>query len=478
MTWYQYDMSDGWRRSGVLRVTRRKLLQQLVAVTGSLLGAGALAQLITSSSGGAERHAGRAIWIDAVHAGADPTGQTDASPYINDALRTAAGKVVLVPAGTYLLNHPILVPSASILLMDRGAIFIQNTYTSLQNVNTTLGGAGDSNIQVFGGTFQISPNYKSVHVYFSQVTNLRVSNMTILGTNTANFQALWLNNIYHAQIDHIYVDVYNSPGGGSNNGIWLAGGNNVAISNCVVRSGDDAYAFGSVATGEPFADTFNCTISNCHGESRRARVLDIEADGDTNVYGISANNLTGTVGAGGGCLTVANYSKGASTTHDVTISNCVLDASDALEGVVVDGASDVEIFNVILRGVLDRGRSSGRACFVAQTMGGMNTSVSNVRFAGCRGQTNSLGYGALQVSPGTGGSAAKIQFERCRVVGGAYGAALWGTSGPVTNCSIQSCEITASAIGHGVGADISSGVTRYLISESRFPNWRTALREG
>lgn len=450
-----------------------------MAVTGSLVGAGALAELIASPSGGRRSHGGHVTWIDAATAGADRTGATDASPYINSALSAAAGKGgVQVPAGTYLLNNPILVPSASILVMRRGATFIQNTSTSLRNVNTTLGGAGDSNIQVFGGTFRISPTYaESAHIQFSQVKNLRVSNVAIVGANTANAQALWLNNIHHAHIDHIYVDVYSSPGGGSNNGIWLAGGDSVEISDCVVRSGDDAYAFGSVAVGEPFKDTFNCSISNCHGESRRARVLDIEADGDTNLYGIRARNLTGVVGAGGAPITVGNYSKGASTTHNVLISDCVFDSAAAQEGVVVDGATDVEISNVVLRGVLDGGSGSGRACFVARTTSGMNTSVSNVRFTGCHGQTNSSGYGALQVYPGTGGSAGKVQFDRCRVVGGAYGATLWGNNGPVTNCSVHNCEITASTSGMGLGAYISSGVIGCEFAHNRLANWNAVLRK-
>lgn len=407
-------------------------------------------------------------WVDAVKAGADPSGRRDSSRAINAALLGAAGKAgVRIPPGTYLLTNPIAVPSHSALVAANGATFIQNTLTSLRNLDDTLGGPGNSDIRIEGGTFQIDASSAgSAHVRFVQVTNLRVSNITILGANGGDAQALVCQNVRDARIDRLCIDVYENGGGRRNNGIWIQGGRNVSIARCRVRSGDDAYAFGfSTTTGLPFMDTVNSSIDDCYGESRKGRVLDIESANEHSVRGIRASRITGR-GGGLESINIANYSNGLSTTQDISVSNSTIDPSRTFVGVQVDGASGVDVRDVRLAKPVLEGTTRGRACFVAQTTAKRNARVSKVSFRDCSGVTESAHFGALQVHPASGGVADVILFERCRVRGGSYGVRLSAASGRITRSAVRHCEISADGQG-SIGVSTTTGVSNCDFSYNR-----------
>lgn len=420
--------------------------------------------------------------FDAAKNGCDPTGAADAGVPLTALLNSAAGKgSVFVPYGTYLLSSVIVVPSNTHLVMHPQAVFQCSATTVLQNQNQTLDGAGDQNIFIQGGQFVLGSGVTgSIHANFSQVTNLRISGVTLNGANAGTAQALVANNVYNAQFDHLNINVYDPVGGTGHscNGLWIRGGNAITVSDCIIRSGDDAIALSSqTTTGAD--DLYNVSVTNCYCDSRRGRVLDIET-GVNNVYQITASNLTGKANSGvngqdSDCIAVVNDNQSIATLHDITISNCTIDSSNALRGVHVDGAFNVMIENVVLRGAVLN------APFIATTTAGNSTSTSNVRFAGCVGSTSSTTFGGLHIAPATGGTITEVEFVGCRITGaGFYGANFNASSGAITSCAVRDCIMSPTTSGNGTGiyAHGTNVVSDCMFVGNRLVGgWANALRE-
>lgn len=420
-------------------------------------------------------------WFDACAFGADPTGVIDSTSAINLALATATGKgVTFIPYGTYVIAGTIVVPSNSTLMMTPATTLVQQSGsgTAIKNQNNTPGGSGDTNIQIFGGNIVLASGATgSVHVNFGQITGFRLSGLTMSGANSGTAEAVVGNNLYQAQIDNLNIDVYDSSGVSSCNGIWLRGGNGITVSDCVVQSGDDAYAFSSASTAG-FDDLRNVSISNCFGDSRRGRVLDIES-GVNNTYQISATGLTGRANSGvdgldSDCIAIVNDNQSIATVHDISVSNCVIDSSNAMRGIHIDGVYNVNVSNIVLSGTIED------AVILVTTTAGNTTSTKNIRVSNVIGSTSGATWAVAYVAPASGGTVTNAEFIGCQGTSAGYGANFNSASGAISGCTLRDCNFAPAASGSGRGLYVhgTSGVSHCIFEGNHLNGgWSSSIEE-
>lgn len=288
-------------------MSRREMLRRGGLAIGCIALSGSLGPFFLSDE--PVRRSTRSF--DVLAFGADPTGSSDSAETINRALSAAASRgPLLVPAGTYLLNTWITVPSNTQLIMHPQATLVRN-HTDATIVNlarAALGpkvfrGRGDSNITIVGGRFVLSASRPvGEHLVFAQVTNLSVRSVHV-GDTTGGGYMMWLTNVYNAAITNCVLDnpdmfeVYND-------GIHIESGRSISIRDCYVRTGDDAVALGNLAAFDELRDV---TVANCILRSGRGRGLAIYTQGARQVYAIAVSNVSCSSDSGGGSVLVADY---------------------------------------------------------------------------------------------------------------------------------------------------------------------------
>lgn len=434
-------------------------------------------------------------WIDVTEPfyGADPTGTNDSSTAINNALTAASGVTqVLIPPGTYLVSNAISVPSNSVLNLSPSATLVQNTGTLMQN-----GSGPNTNITVTGGSVTLSANQTNncVSMTWKKVTGLTLSGLKMAGVNGSNNNAsLSVVDCVNVNINNLSLNVQNSTG--SNNGLWISGGNSGVVNNCVIYSGDDALAISTANFLGATTDCFDWSISNCYLNSHRARMIDIGATqsaGNNNVYNITIENCTGVAGSGGNiageCLAVESFvTTGTGTVHDILLSNVTVDGTNALQGAYVSGAFNVTYDRINILGPIDGGATSAEGLFVATTnstgSAANSPATHDVTFSNCTGSSNSTNFGWLSVIPGNTVGAANgcsnIHFIGCTVSGTTSGRAcvLQSANGTVQNCSVEACTVTGTG-STGIGLYVlgANTNTNHLILGNTFSGFSGGLRE-
>lgn len=125
-------------------------------------------------------------YVNIIDYGGDPTGQRGSSKALQDALEV--GKRVIIPAGTFLINQSIRIPSNRSIELERFATLKRSTNINsmfLNDSNGTRGGySANTNIHISGGTIDLNGDElpsRCTAIGFGHCSNISVKNVRFRG---------------------------------------------------------------------------------------------------------------------------------------------------------------------------------------------------------------------------------------------------------------------------------------------------------
>lgn len=358
--------------------------------------------------------------------GALGSGTTNDGPAINVALSAASanGGVVYVPSGNYSLETSLLIPSGVALMMESNATMIR-AFAGGASINATIRNMdqtnGNTNIAITGGTLAIaSDSYSGKHLGLLRCDNTVLRDIKFSGVSKDWNTAIWGNDIV---IDGLIMDSGDEVG---EDGIHITGGERIAVSNCVIRSGDDALAINNDAGGSNIS---HVVVSNCYLESRAANPIRVTTtSSNSQIRYISIDNITGVVGGGQG---IVLWGAPDNPLRDVTLSNVVMNAeANSGSAISIANAKRLDLNNVKIIG------SNGRGFDISGSsqVGLRDCSSISLRGAGVQ---NFL----IQ-------NCSDILMEGCSAESATQaGIAVGGATSTVTNLTVRDCLVKNGASG-------------------------------
>ena len=182
-------------------------------------------------------------YVNALDFGADPTGTTDSYAALQAAITAAAGRVVYVPAGTYLVSNTLSYNTAATFGFTSPGIKIvgdgmTKTFFDHRAANKPL-------IDIDSGTHGGS---------YTAAMGAELREFAIINTqSTVGSVGIRMLNSYETYMHHLYIKGMNSHGIEMTNGLYVDDGwNMVAIKQCWIDSckGWGIKADGSAARNE------------------------------------------------------------------------------------------------------------------------------------------------------------------------------------------------------------------------------------
>lgn len=332
--------------------------------------------------------------------GAKGDGIADDAPAINAVLAFSGAKTVYIPAGRYRLASKLVIPSTTILLMDRQATLLRHfaglNITEATIVNSDQVG-GNTDIIIEGGQFDVQTTVASAcqgnHLGLSKVTRLQLNDIKTL--NWLNASDIRLYDCVDVLISNIFAWMVSPVGNGD--GIHIEGGSHYAITNCILLTGDDSICLcQQLQTVQATTNLADVVISNCYLQSGVANGVRIEssATGQTpfhrsvrhvrvsNCTIVGGNNAASGTSTYGGIQIADDHVEGL--VSDISIANVYIDASlTASEAVSLHWAMRVHLENVTVTapsgaGFAVRGCTDVSLvdCTVSGTRGATTPSVS------------------------------------------------------------------------------------------------------
>jgi polygalacturonase len=275
--------------------------------------------------------------------GADNTGTNYATANIQNAINAcAAGDILLIPAGTYLMNDGLDLKSNITVIIATGALVKANTnYVWVRNRSHMFYGLNVTNVTITGGgtidggglVYERGDRTYSRPgrgIEFVGSSNLKVTNLRV--QNIPNF-AVDFNTSTNIIVDKLVIrgrGFYNNSG--SADGLDVVSCSNVVVTNCDIEVGDDALCIKS-DLGAPCHNLrfYNCIIaSTCNafkiGTNTVADVYDVIADGI--IVNKHSNPGTGNPVPTGDCISaIAMQSNDNANVHDITVRNFTINST-------------------------------------------------------------------------------------------------------------------------------------------------------
>jgi len=306
--------------------------------------------------------------------GATGDGSTDDTVAMNLATTTAnsdGGGTVYVPKGTYKLTSSLILHSNTTLWMDPNAVLLRNFagaaavagYSAKNGTirNATLDVSDpDTNITIIGGQI-VSDNvsYVGNHLMMWGVDNFRMEGTRVRQAYGNDQGLIYRGN--NAVFSNLNIDVISvtDTEATPNDGLHIASGSNIRVTNCYIKAEDDSIALANYNDDGNSAIT-DVVISNCIFVSNRNNIKISHAWNVTNIHQrIAITNCIGYQLGGGGehlCqnLTILpEESSDDSKIKHVVVSNCIFHqaafdewASYNAHGVFVKGSDNVLLDNV------------------------------------------------------------------------------------------------------------------------------------
>lgn len=313
---------------------------------------------------------------------------------------------------------------------------------------------GNSNIRVSGGTIRnVAGNNPGRLLAFQKTHTVAVDGVRLLGV-VGDWSASFIDS------DNVTVSDLVIDGGTTTteDGLHFAGCVRVAVTNCLILSGDDALSFTHSASG----DTTDVVVSNLFLWSRYANALrfSVLAGQTKAIRRVRISNVVAKVGTdalhhGQGVIIEDRSGTTPSLVSDIEVDGFWLDAStnsgevidvDGVERVrlhrvvvwqpasriAIDGSTDVELRDC----VVDAPRGTSAQCALA----GASAPVTNLRIIGGR-YRNATHHAILIGGPTTGFEVSGAQIEGqgggTPTLSGLVVAA--GSNGIVTGNKINAC---------------------------------------
>lgn len=358
--------------------------------------------------------------------GAVADGVADDTEAVQGALDKAAESVgeVVMSAGNYRVTAQIEVgsnttirASGAWLVRDfQSATFPDNFSRALLRNKTfatpTFSGPANTsvpervtNVSIYGlGVKTSAAAYTGPGIAFGGVHNLILDGVTVLRSYNAWAITLFAKN---ARVSNCAVLENQAL---YEDGIHVIGGEQITITNCNIRSGDDSIAFGCDG-----ADCFlrDVTVSNCSVNSNRAFGIKFFADAfqTAGVTNIERVNVSGIVGQSGylrnGGVFIKEYGTPRGAIRNCRISGVRLDVNGAGAshdgvnpyGVFVDGGTDLVFDDVAISGNRTHAfYASNLRGPVTITRSKLSAAVSGSAFYGLQNQNGSVGIRQCELS--------------------------------------------------------------------------------
>jgi len=307
--------------------------------------------------------------------GATGDGTTDDTIAINlatTAVNNTGGGTVYIPKGKYKLSNSLVLYSNTTLLMDPEAILLRYftgaaAVSGFSAKNGTIRNATkditnrDSNITIIGGQiYSNNVSYVGNHLLMWGVDNFRME-----GTRVRQAYGNDQGMIYrgdNAIFSNLNIDVISDTNTETtpNDGLHIASGTNIVISNCYIKAEDDSIALANYGDNGNSAIS-DVVISNCNLVSNRNNFkIGHNWDVTGSIQRVTMTNCTGyQTGQGGAHLAqnvtiIPENGSPDGKIQDIVISNCVFTSaayagSNNSMGVYVQGANHVFISNVWVR---------------------------------------------------------------------------------------------------------------------------------
>jgi hypothetical protein len=259
-----------------------------------------------------------------------------------------------VPDGTYVITSTLQVGSNTHLHLDSGAV-LEHAFV-VGDVNATIRNkdyatTGNVNIRISGGVIRtVGATYIGKHLLFYSVSGLQIDGVRFSGVKHD-----W-NTLFR---DCTYVTISNvamlSDGSTLHeDGLHFAGGRWIAVTNCVIVSGDDCLALSNETETNPATDLTDVAVSNCTFHSLRANAVRLLVTPAITkaVLRVRIANIVAKCGDGtyaGAGISIQNQSS-PGLISDVEFDGVTLDASQSsTECVDIDNVARLRFHRLVVR---------------------------------------------------------------------------------------------------------------------------------
>ena len=308
--------------------------------------------------------------VNAVGAGCDNTGETDASVFLNNLI--ANGGMFYLPSGTYLLEHQLVIPS-NVDIKGNGSNTVLIAADSLDLVYHTVCSKNASDINArLCKNFERN-GYPSVSILGDYDENIKISDLVIDGNNTGRNTDTW-DKFYN----HDGYSIQREPG----TNIELQKVRHVVLENVISRNGiqhninvrGGAYSFNEGIDYEALYPSYDVIIRGCR----------------------TINEL---------------YDDGITThdSYDIIIEDCFVDVSNNANGTYANAVSNGIEIDDGSRYVTVRNCTTQYAICGFQAKGHDNTPPAHdVIFDGCTARYTQYGF---SLACGPSSSYTQANFE-------------------------------------------------------------------
>lgn len=251
-------------------------------------------------------------YLDPKEFGAKADG-SDATEAIQKAINVASNKGlnhVMISKGaegdSYSLHGSLRLPSDFIFEMQPGTRLLRRINKRGARTATIQSKVGDTkNITLRNVTIESMLGMDGSFCFFENTTTLRIEKCTFL--NSGGGFCVWIRNSSDIHIENVTIDNPKVDKAEFNDdGIHLAGTQNVVVKNCNIRTWDDAIALYGLA--EVTMDWRNITISDCECVSRRARMiaLVLQEPSTADIHDVVIQNIVGEFNTRAICIESTN----------------------------------------------------------------------------------------------------------------------------------------------------------------------------
>ncbi|MBN1556981.1 MAG: right-handed parallel beta-helix repeat-containing protein [Lentisphaerae bacterium] len=287
-------------------------------------------------------------------------GLADDTEAINDALyaiERSGGGVVHIPPGRYRVTDQLLIGNNTTLEMTPRTIIVRDFGVSVPTPSelkwrgatlrqrTRFPSKYNHDITLRGGYFiNTGASSQGCTIALYHVKRVRLEDIAIQ-TVTPGDWAVTVDG------DDIMIRGLNIDNGRDlyEDGLHVHGGNNITVSDCIIKSGDDAIA---LAYGRDSGSIRNVAISGCAVYSHMGMGVKLQRDGaTTTIENVTINNI---VGLGGfernGMIGLYGDRKDRQGIRNIHLSNIHLETGTAStvnpDGIIIMDADGITLSNV------------------------------------------------------------------------------------------------------------------------------------
>ena len=289
--------------------------------------------------------------------GAVGNNSTDNALRINVTVLAANGSVIWIPGGpnaNYRCESQILLNANDKLLGDPDATLVKNWsvaagVSAAFVANTNVATASDDNIEIGGFRFDLVDATSGGDIIGLWSDNGYIHDLRIADfseTSVVGRAIVARGNNF--SIRSVRASTTLDEAGAD--GIIWTGGTGCVVSDCIVRSGDDAFGCNTWVTGVwANAAASEYTLSNCRAESNNGRMFfcgsGTNAAATSNISNITVNGLIG-FGDGGLVRVARGHASSTGTIKNVRISGVVGDGTkndEAQRSIDVEDVADNDL---------------------------------------------------------------------------------------------------------------------------------------